>query len=140
MSDFSLVPREYPESNIKFSWIDNPSFGMINLCCWEEDLLKVWNKDELILDDEKIYILFPLYENFFVKEYYCQNGFTLEYLIELIVKTGLEAGEYDTSTNPGNYNGPANKYDFINRFAITSSNTDSDIKVSGNKIFVSVQS
>ena len=138
---YKLVDRKTPKGlkEIKFNFKNDSKFGMINLCCWHDEINKIENYNKKIINNTKIYIYFPMFDYFYVKEYSSKNGFTFKQLVDKIVKTGLQAGKYDTKHNPEHYFGPATEEDFIGEYAITWSERSSDIQIKGNKIFISVQ-
>jgi hypothetical protein len=135
-----LVERIYPKDAkiIKFNFVNNPDFGMINLYNHKEEINTIENCDSVISKYKNIHIYFPLYDNFYVEE--CnlknENGWTFKNIVKEIYKTGLKAGAYDIKNNPGNYKMPIDKHDFIGSYGIT----NKDIQIKGNKIYVNVNS
>ena len=81
------------------------NFEVINLFDWENEInvnsIKFKNLSKI--DLQTIFIHFPMFDLFYIKKFKSDNGFTFQQLINAIVETGLEAGEYDTKTNPEHY-------------------------------------
>ena len=137
----SVVERKIPKGTepIIFLLNNNPRFGMINLCCWEEDITNITSTKKI--NNTMIKIHFPVFQDFFVKEYQSGSGFTFRELINMIVKTGLLAGEYAIHNYPEAIFDLTTfqPSDFIGEYAITSTNKESDIEIKGDNIYVSVQ-
>lgn len=137
----SIVERKIPTGTtpIHFRFEDDEKFGMLNLCCWKDEIDKIQDNNNKVISNKIIKIHIPIFDNFYRKSYTSQNGFTFRQLVDRIVKASLQAGKYDTKHHPEHYSGPATEHDFIDEYAITSSLTSSDIQKKGNNIFVSFQ-
>ena len=74
----SVVKRKIPKGTkpIIFLLNDNPRFGMINLCwrCWDKDMINITPTKRI--NNTRIKIHFPVFQDFFVKEYQSSRGFT----------------------------------------------------------------
>ncbi len=138
---YKLVDRKIPAGviPIKFHFIDDSTFGMLNLSCWKDEIDKIDYSNQKIIDHTQIKIHFPMFEYFYVKECSSKDGFTFKQLVEKIVKTGLQVGKYDVEANPEHYIGPASAEDFIGEYAITSSDKRSDINIKDYNVYISVQ-
>ncbi len=137
-----MLPFNFIDDDELFSDSDDnrSSFGMINLCCWKEEIHKIEHYSKIIINNETINIHFPLFDDFYVKQFSCADGFTFEKLVTSIVQTGLAAGNYDTLYHPEHYNWEEGWTgdDFIGSYAITSGNGKSDIKINGNNVYIKV--
>lgn len=140
---FEIKERKTPKGTkyIKFNFKDDPKFGMINLGThvWKKDIDKIENINEKIIDDNIINIYFPIFDHFYMKTYESKNGYTFKKLFSKIMKTGIEAGKYDTKHNPDHYAVPATYEDFVGEYAITSNDKESDIEIKNNNIYISLQ-
>jgi len=141
MKSYKLVKREIPKNTkyIKFHFKNDKTFGMLNLCCWKDEIDEIDNANRTIIDHKKINIYFPMFDYFYVKTYRSNVGFTFRKLVDTIIKAGLQTGKYDTRYNPQHYFRPATAEGFIGEFAITSSLDKSDIEIKGNSIYISLQ-
>jgi len=137
----SVVERKIPSGtkHIHFRFHNNKEFGMLNLCCWKDEINKITDYNKKVIANKKIKIHIPIFDNFYKKTYTSQNGFTFYQLVDRIIKASLQAGKYDTQNHPKHYSGPATEYDFIGEYAITSSSKSSDIQKKGNNIYISFQ-
>ncbi len=148
---FTTTLRKVPKNvkPIKFNFKDDPTFGMINLCCWEDEIDKIETKlynQKIINTTIKIHFpIFghpPIIDHFYVKEYSSKNGFTFKELVEKIVKAGLQTGKYYSAIEKI-FQGEAKKYDsavdFISEYSIASNERFSDINIKGNNVYISLQ-
>ena len=138
---YRLTERKIPIGTkpIKFHFKNNPKFGMLNMCCWKNEINQIEDPHKKIINRTKIHVYFPMFEYFYVKTYESKSGFTFKQLFDRIVRTGMRAGTFDTENNPDHYVGPATAEDFIGEYAITSNNRTSDIKIRGANVYVSIQ-
>lgn len=117
--------KKYPDNMepVMFCMNGDPSFGIVNLCCYKDDLVNINNNTRKVVESHILYIHFPLYNNWYTQQYESENGFRFNELIKLIVQTGINSGGVD-------------------RFAITSfpDAKDSDIQLHENNIYISIQS
>lgn len=136
-----VVERKIPKGTkcIHFRFKHNQEFGMLNLCCWKDEITNIKDYDKKIIKTKKVFIYIPIFDNFYVKLYTSQNGFTFHQLVDRIVRASLQAGKYDIQTYPEHYFGPATATDFIGEYAITSSLKSSDIQKKGDNIYISFQ-
>ncbi len=136
-----LVARNYPKSakDIYFEFKNNPDFGMLNLCCWKNEIKKIKDYNKKTLNNKSIKIYYPLFDHFYVKEYHSKNGFTFENIIEKIYQTGIQAAKYNIKMNPHHYEHPISPENSLGEYAITSSKKGSNIKTKDNRIYISLQ-
>ena len=84
---YSLVTRKIPKGvkPIHFHFESDPEFGMLNLCCWENEIDKIENFNKKIINNNEIRIHFPMFEYFYVEKYSLKKGFNFrQLLIELL--------------------------------------------------------
>lgn len=133
-----LYDKVYPRKakNIKFALKDNNKYGHINLCCWKDDIKKIKYTNKKILRDKKIYIYFPLYDDFYVKEYRSETGFTFRQLINRIHRAGKSAFTYYQNKYPETFFGKVEPLKLMRDLSLTSTNKESDIQIRKNKVYV----
>ncbi len=138
----STVPRKIPHhaKYILFNFKNDKSFGMLNLCCWRDEINKIINTNKVI-KNKKINIYYPIFDKFYVKEYRSNDDFTLSKLMEKIERIGIQAGKYDVQKNPQHYNDPKSmtNIDFIGEYAITSTDKKSNIQIKDDKVYISLE-
>jgi|SaaInlStandDraft_7_1057024.scaffolds.fasta_scaffold00586_4 hypothetical protein len=141
---YKIVNRVEPKNTKPINFISQEykltNFGLINLCSWQEDLNNIIELNTKIININIINIYFPIFKNYFTKIYKSENGFTFKQLIERIVDCGLYAGKYDIKHYPKHYRSEnIIPIDFINEYALVSSENKSDINIKNNCIYISLQ-
>ena len=132
------VPRIYPKNlkNIKFQFKNNNHFGMINLCCLDQDLIKIKDINSLVTQRKRIFIYFPVFDHFYITEFQSENGFTLKQLIINIRIAGLAAFTYYAILNNLD---PSVHRSALGEYALTWTPQQSDIQITNDQIYISVQ-
>ena len=139
---YSLVNRKIPKGvkPIRFHFKDDLNFGMLNLCCWKDEINNIKNYNRKVINNSKIKIYYPITSNYFyIKEYSSTNGFTFKQLIDRIVKAGIQAGRYYIKINPEYYPKNMTNMDFIGEYSIASSNKNENIYIKGNKVYINLE-
>ena len=130
-----LVERKVPKNtrNIEFRF-KNYEMGVLNLCCWKEELRQIENANRIVLKCKKINIYFPYFDYFYVKSYSSQSGFTFATLIDRIAKAGIQAGKYYIK-----YDNPEVRVRVAEDFIVQYSIVDT-IEVRGCNVYVEISS
>lgn len=133
------IPKKAHE--LHFRSLDNKDVGILNLCCYRSEIKKIKNYNKKLDFPKKIYIYYPIFDKFYVQEHYTGENFTFNKLIKLIYDTGINAGKYEIKHNPEFYknNWAIVPTSFVTKYAISSNNKRSDIKILDNNIYISLQ-
>lgn len=143
-NQINIQERDIPSDahHILFYLKNTSDFGMINLTSipseLEKEIKRIEDYNSIVITKTEINIHYPYFKKYFIQTYTSQTGFTLRELIEAIVRTGIKSGEYAIQTTPERY-ANVTADDFINSYAITCYNTNSDIRIKGNNVYVLVQ-
>jgi len=132
------VKRVYPSNlkQVKFQFIDDEDFGMINLCCVNQELYKIKQINDKIIQKKTIEIYFPLFDYFYIVRFQSPMGWTLRRLIKDIEIAGLAAMTYYALIN---HEDPEMSRSSLGEYALTWSPEQSDIEMIDDKVYISLQ-
>ncbi len=71
----SVVERKVPNGTkpIHFRFKDDDKFGMLNLCCWKDEINKIKDNNKKVITNKTIKIYIPIFDNFYQKSYTSQS-------------------------------------------------------------------
>ena len=116
---------------VKFSLIEDPDFGMVNLGSEQDDiedeLIKLNDLGRIVISQESLLVHFPTFGTYWEEIIRSPaGGFRLDFLLREIQRIGLNAEK-------------ALGEEFMGEYAITCSNGNSDLKLVGNHLYVELQ-